>query len=122
METLKEGASGADVIALPNSLKERGFPPGVIDGYVQLTGRAYYAKFGPLIGVPDLISNPDKGCDLVIAANRLAAFISSKQTPIKAALLENNFATARKFVNGGSNGLGRFTSTYQTRAGLFPQL
>jgi putative chitinase len=83
-------------------------------GYVQLTGRANYTKFGPIVGVPDLVTNPDKANDSNIAAAILAAFVQSKKMAIAAALAANNLAAARKLVNGGSNGLDRFTSAYQT--------
>jgi len=90
-------------------------------GYVQLTGRTNYTKFGPIVGVPDLTSNPDKANDPVTAANLLAAFIGSQEIPIKTALLESDFPTARRLVNGGTNGLDRFTAAYQIGASLLPQ-
>jgi peptidoglycan L-alanyl-D-glutamate endopeptidase CwlK len=83
-------------------------------GYVQLTGRANYAKYGPLIGVPDLVDNPDKANDSNIAAAILAAFVQSKKTAISAALARNDLAAACRLVNGGSNGLDRFSEAYQT--------
>jgi peptidoglycan L-alanyl-D-glutamate endopeptidase CwlK len=82
-------------------------------GYVQLTGRANYTKFGPIVGVPDLVTNPDRANDPNIAAAILAAFVQSQRTAIAAALAANNLAAARRLVNGGSNGLDRFTSAYQ---------
>lgn len=87
-------------------------------GYVQLTGRGNYTKFGPMVGVPNLTDNPDKANDPITAANLLAAFIGSKEIPIKAALLESDFAMARRLVNGGTNGLDRFTQAYQIGASL----
>jgi putative chitinase len=87
-------------------------------GYVQLTGRSNYTKFGPIIGVDDLISNPDQANDPDIAAKLLAAFIASKQTAIRTALAGNDLAAARRLVNGGSNGLDRFSAAYQIGASL----
>src|SRR5215470_10692776 len=51
-------------------------------GYVQLTGRTNYAKFGPIIGVSNLVDQPDQANDPDIAARILAAFIKTKQTEI----------------------------------------
>ncbi|MFI5015966.1 MAG: peptidoglycan-binding protein [Hyphomicrobiales bacterium] len=87
-------------------------------GYVQLTGRANYTKFGPIVGVNNLVAQPDQANDPDIAAKILAAFIASKATAITTALAGNDFAAARKLVNGGSNGLDRFVSAYQIGASL----
>lgn len=87
-------------------------------GYVQLTGRANYAKFGPIVGVADLVDEPDQANVPTIAASLLAAFIAAQATAIATALHANDLATARRLVNGGSNGLDRFTSAYQIGAGL----
>ena len=87
-------------------------------GYVQLTGRANYVRFGPVVGVPDLVDGFDQANDPAIAANILAAFIASKEQAIKAALLANDLATARRLVNGGSNGLDRFSAAYTTGLSL----
>jgi putative chitinase len=82
-------------------------------GYVQLTGRSNYAHFGPIVGVNDLVDHPEQANDPDIAARLLAAFIGSKSAAITTALASNDLATARRLVNGGSNGLDRFTSAYQ---------
>jgi putative chitinase len=87
-------------------------------GYVQLTGRANYTKFGPLVDVNDLVEQPDKANDPQIAAKLLAAFVASKETAIATALTTGDLATARRLVNGGSHGLDRFTSAYQIGLGL----
>jgi peptidoglycan L-alanyl-D-glutamate endopeptidase CwlK len=81
-------------------------------GYVQLTGRANYVRFGPVIDVPDLADRPDQANDPTIAANILAAFIGSKEQAIKTALLANDLVAARRLVNGGSHGLDRFSDAY----------
>ena len=86
-------------------------------GYVQLTGRANYTKFGPIIGV-DLVNNPGQANDPLIAANILSAFIAAKKSAIATALANNDLAAARKLVNGGSNGLDRFSSAYTIGLGL----
>jgi peptidoglycan L-alanyl-D-glutamate endopeptidase CwlK len=87
-------------------------------GYVQLTGRTNYTKFGPIVGVNNLVAQPEQANDPTIAAKILAAFIASKATAIATALHENDLAAARRLVNGGSNGLDRFTAAYKMGASL----
>jgi putative chitinase len=82
-------------------------------GYVQLTGRANYAKFGPLVGVPGLVEQPERANEPDVAARILAAFIASKEIPMKQALAAGDLATARRLVNGGSHGLDRFSEAYE---------
>jgi len=82
-------------------------------GYVQLTGRANYAAFGPQVGVGNLVDQPEQANDPDIAARLLAAFIGNKAAAIRAALANNDLAAARRLVNGGSNGLDRFTAAFQ---------
>ncbi|MGA2409968.1 MAG: peptidoglycan-binding protein [Candidatus Binataceae bacterium] len=97
-------------------LGNRGAPDGASfrgRGFIQLTGRANYTKYGPIIGVGDeLVSDPDIGCDPKIASKLLAAFLKNSERAIKEALLENDLRHARKLVNGGSNGLDRFTEAF----------
>jgi putative chitinase len=81
-------------------------------GYVQLTGRVNYAKFGPLVNALNLVDVPDQASDPDIAARILAAFISSRRVQIAQALLNGDLVTARRLVNGGSNGLDRFSEAY----------
>jgi peptidoglycan L-alanyl-D-glutamate endopeptidase CwlK len=84
-------------------------------GYIQLTGRANYATYGKSIGLQGrLIENPELASEPAIAAKLLAAFLKDKERRIKEALLDQDFAGARKLVNGGSHGLDRFTDAYKT--------
>ncbi len=85
-------------------------------GFVQLTGRANYKKFGEKIGLPSLPETPDQANDPSVAAYLLAAFLDAAELPIKQALLDGRLATARSLVNGGTNGLARFTDAYLTGA------
>jgi peptidoglycan L-alanyl-D-glutamate endopeptidase CwlK len=90
-------------------------------GFVQLTGRANYGHYGAMIGLGDqLINRPHDAADSDIAARLLAAFIASKEIPIKEALLRDDLAAARRLVNGGSNGLDRFTDAYRIGEKLLP--
>jgi putative chitinase len=99
-------------------LGNRGAPDGASfrgRGYVQLTGRDNYLRYGTAIGLADrLIRRPDDACLPDIAADLLAAFVGSKEIAIKEALLDQDFARARRLVNGGSHGLDRFVDAYQT--------
>lgn len=81
-------------------------------GFIQLTGRFNYKKFGPVVGA-DLIDNPDLGNDPKIAAELLAAFIKDKEQQIRNALANDDLRTARKLVNGGSHGLDDFTAAFR---------
>ena len=44
----------------------------------------------------------------------------SKKLQIKQALLQNDLATARRLVNGGSNGLDRFSDAFKIGSRLVP--
>lgn len=81
-------------------------------GYVQLTGRANYERYGKLLGVK-LAEKPELAGDPAIAGNILAAFLKDKERLIKEALLEDDLRTARRAVNGGSHGLDRFSDAYR---------
>lgn len=81
-------------------------------GFIQLTGRFNYKKFGPVVGA-DLIVNPDLANDPKTAAELLAAFIKDKEQQIRKALATDDLRTARKLVNGGSHGLDDFTAAFR---------
>jgi peptidoglycan L-alanyl-D-glutamate endopeptidase CwlK len=81
-------------------------------GFIQLTGRFNYNKFGPVVGA-NLIDNPDLGNDPTVAAELLAAFIKDKEQKIRNALAKDDLKTARRLVNGGSNGLDEFTAAFR---------
>jgi putative chitinase len=82
-------------------------------GFIQLTGRFNYQKYGKAIGLGNqLIDNPDLANDSTIAAKLLADFLEDKERAIKEALLDNDLRLARKLVNGGSHGLDRFTAAF----------
>ena len=83
-------------------------------GFVQLTGRSNYRKFGAVIGLGDgLLSEPEGASDPVIAAQLLAAFLETNEIRVKLALLDDDLRLARRLVNGGSHGLDRFTDAYR---------
>ena len=82
-------------------------------GYVQLTGRANYATYGPRVG-RDLLKAPELACEPAIAARLLALFLGDRERQIKEALLDWDFRGARRLVNGGTHGLERFTEACKT--------
>ena len=88
-------------------------------GFIQLTGRDNYTRYSKEIG-EDLVTNPESANDPVIAAKLLARFIADRERSIREALAENDLATARRLVNGGSNGLSRFTDAFQKGMQLIP--
>ncbi len=80
-------------------------------GYIQLTGRANYQKYGQALN-KDLIKNPALANDPTIAGQLLATFLKDKERQIKEALVEHDLRRARKLVNGGSHGLDRFEDAF----------
>ncbi len=91
-------------------------------GFVQLTGRANYLEHGHAIGLGEqLISNPELANDPEIAARLLASFLKRCEKLILAALAKGDLAAARKLVNGGAAGLGRFSDAFQRGQVLIPE-
>jgi peptidoglycan L-alanyl-D-glutamate endopeptidase CwlK len=83
-------------------------------GFIQLTGRHNYHKYGRAVGRSDeLIDNPNLANDSTIAGLLLATFLKHKERQIKEALVEHDLRTARRLVNGGSHGLDRFEDAYR---------
>jgi putative chitinase len=91
-------------------------------GFLQLTGRANYLEHGRAIGLGEqLIADPELANDPDVAARLLASFLKSREKPIQAALLRGDLAAARRLVNGGSNGLARFTDAWRRGEPLIPE-
>lgn len=71
-------------------------------GYIQITGKANYKKFGDMIGV-DLIKNPDKALEPEIADKLALAFWN---TNVKGKVKDfTDTRAVTKIINGGSHGL-----------------
>lgn len=85
-------------------------------GYVQLTGRYNYTRLAPIVGQPDLVSNPALALQPDIAASLLAAFLQMKLGAINKALAKGRLDLVRQAVNGGTTGIDRFETAY--RAGM----
>jgi putative chitinase len=91
-------------------------------GFVQLTGRANYQKFGEVIGLGNqLIENPELANDPDTAGALLAGFLKHHESQIRTALGTSNLALARQLVNGGSHGLADFEDAYRTGDALLPE-
>jgi putative chitinase len=88
-------------------------------GFVQLTGRANYTRYASEISM-DLVNNPELANDPHVAATLLARFLGNREARIREALAANDLATARRLVNGGSNGLDRFTDAFNRGLRLIP--
>jgi len=91
-------------------------------GFVQLTGRANYHHYGPRLKTPkDLEFQPTLASDPAVASELLALFIGDREIQIKDALMHGNMMAARRLVNGGTNGLDRFTDAFQRGDALIPR-
>jgi putative chitinase len=83
-------------------------------GYIQLTGRHNYHKFGRALGRGNsLIDNPELGNDPTVAGLLLAVFLKNKEREIKEALVDHDLRAARRLVNGGTHGLERFEDAFR---------
>lgn len=81
-------------------------------GFVQLTGRDNYERYGKVLDIP-LADKPDSACAPEVAACLLAAFLGANREKLAIALNKDDLKAARKVVNGGSHGLDRFSETYR---------
>jgi peptidoglycan L-alanyl-D-glutamate endopeptidase CwlK len=92
-------------------------------GFVQLTGRDNYRRYGAALGFGDrLVLEPHRATEPGIAGHLLAGFLADRQRPIKQALLEGDLAGARRLVNGGRHGLDRFVSACRIGDALLDDL
>ena len=75
-------------------------------GFVQLTGRDNYRRYGPKLMTPlNLETRPQLASSSAVAADLLALFLGDRELQIKDALMHDNLMAARRLVNGGSHGL-----------------
>jgi len=81
-------------------------------GYVQLTGRDNYKKYGEVLDIP-LADNPDSACAPEVAACLLAAHLRANSEKLTAALANNDLEGARVAVNGENYSQERFSKTFQ---------
>jgi peptidoglycan hydrolase-like protein with peptidoglycan-binding domain len=88
-------------------------------GYIQLTGRENYTKFGPLVE-RDLVTHPDFANEPTSAGQLLGQFLKSSEARIRQALRTSDLADARKAVNGGTHGLDKFEDAYNRGQASLP--
>jgi putative chitinase len=82
-------------------------------GFIQLTGRANYTRYGPRLNPPvDLVTTPELANSPQVAADLLSLFLNDRELQIKDALMHGNMQAARRLVNGGTTGIDDFTSAY----------
>lgn len=86
-------------------------------GFVQITGRANYTKYGHLLGI-DLVNNPGLALDPANAAAILAAFFF--QRGIQNFAAAKNWEMVRRRVNGGLNNWARFIGVVDGLMALIP--
>ena len=86
-------------------------------GFVQLTGRANYGRYAASTGL-DLLGNPELACEPGPASTLLDRFLADRAPAIRRALAAGDLARARRLVNGGTNGLTRFTAAIRLGAPL----
>jgi predicted chitinase len=79
-------------------------------GFIQLTGRANYAKYGQLLGVP-LENDPDLALTASVAAAVLALYF--KDRGLAAVARAGDWEGVRRGVNGGLNGWDQFSGLVQ---------
>lgn len=74
-------------------------------GFIQLTGRANYLKYGGIVGA-DLIADPDLALDDDIASKVLAAYFLNHHIDTHAS--SGDWKGVRRIVNGGLTGIDKF--------------
>ncbi|MGF6528596.1 C1 family peptidase [Variovorax sp. PvP013] len=87
-------------------------------GFVQLTGRTNYEKYGQRIGLP-LIDQPELANAPEVAAVLLAEFLADHAASLRDAVAQRDHRAARRLVNGGAHGLERFRDVFDRAGAVF---
>ncbi len=111
--------SAYEMRAVLGNTKEGDGPRFKGRGFVQLTGRDNYTRFGQALGI-DLTTQPDLANAPEIAATLLASYLAAKQTAMREAVAAGNFKKARQLVNGGGHGLDRFRAVFSIADTIWP--
>ena len=88
-------------------------------GFVRLTGRANYARYGQALAV-DLLAKPDLALAPEIAALLLAQVLAEHADAMRTHLAKGNFAAARELVNSGTHGLDQFREVFKLAEAVWP--
>jgi putative chitinase len=81
-------------------------------GFVQLTGKFNYTRFGQQTNHPKIVDDPELANKPEWAADLLAAYLKTHQQKIYNGLEKGDLAAVRSAVNGGTHGLDRFKSAF----------
>ncbi|HSH18312.1 MAG TPA: glycoside hydrolase family 19 protein [Candidatus Saccharimonadales bacterium] len=110
--TINPETSAALPIAEIGGSKAR-YAPYYGRGYVQLTWFDNYKKAGKALGL-DLVNNPDLAMEPRNAARIMAWFLTSegREERLRKAFANNDIAAMRKVVNGGTNGINKFSTSW----------
>jgi predicted chitinase len=86
-------------------------------GYIQITGRANYRRYGVVLGVP-LEDEPDLALEASVAARILAAYFAGRGIPEQAntafASADQDWRPVRRAVNGGLLGYTEFLAVVRS--------
>ncbi len=88
-------------------------------GYIQITGRSAYKRFGEKINV-NLVNNPEKASDPRIAAKTLIVYMN--EIEVKKYIDEDNLYKARLIINYGYNGIDSVNSYYNQYLGIYQKI
>ncbi|MBY8975141.1 peptidoglycan-binding protein [Rhodobacteraceae bacterium NNCM2] len=90
-------------------------------GYIQLTGRANYTRFGEIIGI-DLVSHPELAVEPEVAWQLATAYMQTRKRARKSVFDWadlNDVETVTRAINGGVHGLAdRKTRTFRALEAL----
>ncbi len=74
-------------------------------GLFQLTGRANYAAYGPKIGIPDLVDQPERAADPAVSLLIACEYWKERRGGLNQYADRDDIVTITKAINGGLNGL-----------------
>jgi peptidoglycan L-alanyl-D-glutamate endopeptidase CwlK len=99
--------------------KQARYAPYYGRGYIQLTWQGNYEAAGAALGL-DLVNNPDLAMEPQNAARIMAWFLTSegRESRLRTAFANNDQVAMRKVVNGGTNGLDEFSTSWNTGISL----
>jgi len=90
-------------------------------GYIQLTGRANYKRFGAEIGIGDeLIKNPELAANASVAAKIFVQYLKGLEKQIRVALVAGDFVRARRNAGLGNAQADEFAKAYQIGLSMIP--